>query len=131
LGAGHFDDVYSELVSNVGQLIDNETPSFEAIAVVAAGVRLSDFAILVTPAFAFAIVFNCRTSSLVHSRRIIFLALAIFAPGCFHGEVSIKRAAADNLIKKAIRKYRRIQHAKGLEFEGEWSFDFSLKSCAS
>jgi hypothetical protein len=29
---------------------------------------------------AFAIVFICRTSSLVHVRRIIFLALAIFAP---------------------------------------------------
>src|SRR5713226_6588836 len=96
LSAGHLDNA----CHHGGQLIDNETPSFEAIAVVAAGVRLSGFAILVRPAFAFAIVFNCRTSSLVHSRRTIFLALAIFALGCFHGEASIKRAAADNLRKR-------------------------------
>src|SRR3982074_2111655 len=46
----------------------------------AAGVLFSDFDIFPTPALAFAIVFICRTSSLVHSRRTIFLALAIFAP---------------------------------------------------
>jgi hypothetical protein len=50
------------------------------MAEVAPGVLLSAFAILLTPAFDFAIVFICRTSSFVHARRIIFLALAIFAP---------------------------------------------------
>jgi hypothetical protein len=48
--------------------------------VVAPGVLFSDFAILRTPAFDFAIVFICRTSALVHSRRATFLALAISTP---------------------------------------------------
>jgi hypothetical protein len=60
--------------------VDKDTPSFVAMAEVAPGVRLSAFAIFWTPALAFAIDFICRTSSLVHARRTIFLALAIFAP---------------------------------------------------
>ena len=47
---------------------------------VAPGVRFSDFDIFLTPALAFAIDFIWRTSSLVHSRRTIFLALAIPTP---------------------------------------------------
>jgi hypothetical protein len=47
---------------------------------VAPGVRFSDFDIFLTPALAFAIDFIWRTSSLVHSRRTIFLALAILTP---------------------------------------------------
>jgi hypothetical protein len=72
-------EVPSKPVASIDQLIDNETPNFAAITRVAAGVRLRDFAILVTPAFAFAIVFNCRASSLVHTRRAI-LVLAICVP---------------------------------------------------
>jgi hypothetical protein len=60
--------------------IDNDTPSFAAITEVAPGVRFSDFDIFLTPALAFAIDFIWRTSSLVHSRRTIFLALAILTP---------------------------------------------------
>jgi hypothetical protein len=50
------------------------------MAVVAAGVRFKAFAILVTPDFAFAIVFIVRTSSFVHARRTTFLAFAILSP---------------------------------------------------
>jgi hypothetical protein len=60
--------------------VDKDTPSLVAMAEVAPGVLLSAFAIFLTPALAFAIVFICFTSSLVHARRTIFLALAIFAP---------------------------------------------------
>jgi hypothetical protein len=55
-------------------------PSFAAITLVAPGVLFNDFAIFATPALAFAIVFICRTSSFVHSRRTIFLVRAILAP---------------------------------------------------
>jgi hypothetical protein len=48
--------------------------------VVAPGVRFNAFAIVVTPDFAFAIVFIVRTSSFVHARRTAFLALAIHSP---------------------------------------------------
>jgi hypothetical protein len=47
------------------------------MAAVAEGVRFKVFAIFLTPDFAFAIVFICRTSSFVHARRVTFLALAI------------------------------------------------------
>jgi hypothetical protein len=61
--------------------IESETPSFAAITLVAPGVLFNDFKIFVTRALAFAIVFICRTSSLVHSRRtIFFLVLAIVTP---------------------------------------------------
>ena len=61
--------------------IDSETPSFVAIAAVAPGVLFSDLDIFLTPALSFAILLNCFTSALVHSRRtIFFLALAILAP---------------------------------------------------
>jgi hypothetical protein len=59
---------------------------------VAPAVRFNVFAILVTPDFAFAIVFIVRTSSLVHTRRIAFLAFGIRSPnrtgaaqGFYHG----------------------------------------------
>jgi hypothetical protein len=68
--------------------VDNDTPSFAAITCVAPGVRFSDLAIFVTPALALAIVFMCRTSSLVHSRRTIFLVLAIVTPVLWTGLVS-------------------------------------------
>ena len=65
----------------VGQArVDKETPSFAAITLVAPGVRFNAFAILVTPDFAFAIVFIVRTSSFVHARRTTFLAFAILSP---------------------------------------------------
>jgi len=61
--------------------VDSDTPSLAAITCVAPGVRFNDFAILMTPALAFAIAFICRISSFVHSRRtILFLVLAISAP---------------------------------------------------
>jgi hypothetical protein len=65
---------------------------------VAPGVLFSDFDIFPTPALAFAIVFICRTSSLVHSRRTI--ALAIFAP-VFVKRPCITRHDDGNGIDKA------------------------------
>ena len=58
--------------------IDNETPSFAAITLVAPGVRLSALAILMTPDFPLAIVFIIRMSSFVQARRTTFFAFAIF-----------------------------------------------------
>jgi hypothetical protein len=60
--------------------MDNDTPNFAAMTVVAPGVRFSAFAILMTPDLALAIVFIVRISSFVHARRTIFFALAILAP---------------------------------------------------
>ena len=54
--------------------IDSETPSDAALTAVAAVVRLSDFAMRVVPAFALAMALSVRTSSFVHTRRVIFLA---------------------------------------------------------
>jgi hypothetical protein len=53
---------------------------------VAPGVRFNVFAILVTPDFAFAIVFIVRTSSFVHTRRTTFLAFAILSPNRIEAE---------------------------------------------
>jgi hypothetical protein len=39
---------------------------------------------------AFAMAFICRTSSLVHSRRMIFLVLAIVAPVLWTGLVPMR-----------------------------------------
>jgi hypothetical protein len=47
---------------------------------VAAFVRFNALDILFTPALAFTIVFNVRTSSFDHGRRIIIFFLAISAP---------------------------------------------------
>jgi hypothetical protein len=44
------------------------------MTVVAPGVRFNALAILATPALAFAIVFNVRTSSSDHARTFFFLA---------------------------------------------------------
>jgi len=72
-------------------LVDSDTPSFAAITCVAPGVRFSDFAIFLTPVLAFAMAFICRTSSLVHSRRMIFLVvLAIVAPVLWTGLVPMR-----------------------------------------
>jgi hypothetical protein len=60
--------------------IDNETPSFAAITLVAPGVRFNFLAIFTTPDFPLAIVFIVRMSSFVHARRTTFLAFAILAP---------------------------------------------------
>ena len=60
--------------------IDNDTPSFAAITLVAPGVRFSAFAILVTPDLALAIVFIVLISSFVHARRTTFFAFAILTP---------------------------------------------------
>jgi hypothetical protein len=58
----------------------NDTPRFAAFTVVAPNERFNAFAILVAPALDLAIVFNVRTSSFDHARRITFLLLAISAP---------------------------------------------------
>jgi len=71
-------------------LVDSDTPSFAAITCVAPGVRFSDFAIFLTPVLAFAMAFICRTSSLVHSRRMIFLVLAIVAPVLWTGLIPMR-----------------------------------------
>jgi hypothetical protein len=51
-------------------------PCLAAVTLVAPGVLFNDFAIFVTPALAFAIVFNVRKSSLVHGRRTTLFFLA-------------------------------------------------------
>jgi hypothetical protein len=48
-----------------------DTPRFAAITLVAPGERFNALAILVTPCLFLAIVFNVRTSSFDHARRII------------------------------------------------------------
>jgi hypothetical protein len=60
--------------------VSNDTLSIDALAMVAAFVRFNALDILFTPALAFAIVFNVRTSSFDHGRRIIIFFLAISAP---------------------------------------------------
>jgi hypothetical protein len=52
--------------------VSRDTPSIDALTIVAAFVRLRALDILFTPALAFAIVFKVRTSSLDHSRRTTF-----------------------------------------------------------
>ena len=79
-GTGWLRGCLARFCSRIYGRIDNDTPSLAAITEVAPGVLFSDLDILVTPTLAFAIVLNCFTSALVHSRRTIFLALAIFAP---------------------------------------------------
>lgn len=79
--------------------IESDTPSFAAITLVAPGVLFSSFAIFLTPAFAFAIVFICFTSALVHSRRtIFFLALAIVTP-VLRKRPCTKKLSHDNVTK--------------------------------
>jgi hypothetical protein len=67
-----------------------DTPRFAAITLVAPRVRFNALAILATPAFAFAIVFNVRTSSLDHARRITFFFFGISVPfvrtGLYHSK---------------------------------------------
>jgi hypothetical protein len=53
-----------------------DTPRFAAITLVAPGERLKALAILDTPAFDLAIVFNVRMSSFDHARRTTFFFLA-------------------------------------------------------
>jgi hypothetical protein len=52
--------------------VSGDTPSIDALTIVAAFVRLRALDILFTPALAFAIVFKVRTSSLDHARRTTF-----------------------------------------------------------
>jgi hypothetical protein len=52
--------------------VSRDTPSIDALTIVAAFVRLRALDILFTPALAFAIVFKVRTSSLDHARRTTF-----------------------------------------------------------
>lgn len=54
----------------------SETPSNDALTVVAPGVRFSVFEIFLTPAFCFASDLSVFTSSRVHSRRTVFFFLA-------------------------------------------------------
>ena len=135
--------------------VDKDTPSFVAMADVAPGVRLSAFAIFLTPALAFAIVFICRTSSLVHSRRTIFLALAIFAPffverpfitkednrndnlpqarhpdpfqkGCFSGRKVFR--AAQQRVRRILR---RLRSSPGRKFFRELIFSLMARKVPS
>jgi hypothetical protein len=52
--------------------VSSDTLSIDALAIVAAFVRLSALDILFTPDFDLAIVFNVRTSSFDHERRTTF-----------------------------------------------------------
>jgi hypothetical protein len=57
--------------------VSSDTPRFAAITLVAPGDRFNALAILVTPALAFAIVFNVLMSSLDHARRTTFFFFII------------------------------------------------------
>ena len=92
--------------------VDNDTPSFAAITCVAPGVRFSDLAIFVTPALALAIVFICRTSSLVHSRRAIFLVLTIVTP-VFVDRTCITRLRIGNREGYETRTRPRLRISSG------------------
>lgn len=87
--------------------IDKDTPSLEAITIVAAGVLLSDFAILLTPALAFAIAFICRTSSLVHSRRTAFFALGILLCSNLRSGAFTSETTTDEVIIALDMKHAR------------------------
>src|ERR1700694_445607 len=78
---------------------------------VAPGVLFSDFDIFPTPALAFAIVFICRTSSLVHSRRTIFLALVIFAPVFVKRPCITRHDNGNGMIKRhmCISNWNQVQ----------------------
>jgi len=91
--------------------VDNDTPSFAAFTCVAPGVRFSDLAIFVTPALALAIVFICRISSLLHSRRAIFLVLAIVTPIFWTGLVS--RGSESATVKDMKHPRVRVCRATG------------------
>jgi hypothetical protein len=84
--------------------VDNETPSFAAITVVAPGVRFNAFAILATPDFAFAIVFIVRTSFFVHARRTTFTAFAIPSPKLIGGRAgaSIMTVCVGELLSSFV-----------------------------
>lgn len=56
----------------------SDTPNADAFAVVAAGVRFSFFEIFDSPTFCFAIDFSSRTSSRLHSRRVLFFLATVF-----------------------------------------------------
>ena len=87
--------------------MDNDTPSLAAITEVAPGVLFSDLDILVTPALDLAIVFSCLTSALVHSRRTIFFALAIFYSGlCKAGLV--RQDNGNRMTKRCACAIKRV-----------------------
>jgi hypothetical protein len=91
--------------------VSRDTPSIDALTIVAAFVRLRALDILFTPALAFAIVFKVRTSSLDHSRRTTFF-LANFNSSFERGGllthemiISISRALSHRL--------KSVQYARG------------------
>jgi hypothetical protein len=63
--------------SAVHPRVSNDTPSIDALTIVAAIVRFNALEILFTPALDFAIVCNVRTSSFVQARLITFLAISV------------------------------------------------------
>jgi hypothetical protein len=69
-----------EVGTGFDYVVLNDIPCLAAMTLVAPGVLFNDFAILATPALAFAIVFNVRKSSFDHARRTTFFFLAILAP---------------------------------------------------
>jgi hypothetical protein len=77
-----------------------DTPRLPAMTVVAPGVRFNALAILVTPFFSLAIVFNVRTSSFDHARRTTFFFLANF-DSFFLGTGLLARE--DDLARQPIR----------------------------
>jgi hypothetical protein len=58
--------------------VSNDTPSFDALTIVAPLVRFNALDILFAPALDFAIVFNVRTSVAVHGRLTTLFFLAKF-----------------------------------------------------
>jgi hypothetical protein len=73
----------------------SDTPSIDALAIVAAFVRFNALDVLFTPALAFPIVFNVRTSSFDHGRRATFFFF-ILAPDVgaafYHIKTVLQRA---------------------------------------
>jgi hypothetical protein len=78
---------------------------------VAPGVRFSDFDIFLTPALAFAIDFIWRTSSLVHSRRTIFLALAILTPVLVRRPCSTRHDDGNGMTKWRVYRCQQRRRA--------------------
>src|SRR5437762_14296181 len=77
------------------------------MAAVAPGVRLSDFAVLFTAVFAFAIVFNCLTSSLVHERRTFGVLAILFLGALARDEASTRiEEPRNSKVKGASLKER-------------------------
>src|ERR1700727_1709782 len=112
----------------------SETPQICALTVVAPGVRFRGLAVLTTPAFCLANVLSWRTSSFVHSRRLVaafpfffvfiilvifFVCLAMLAPiveaAFYHISFNSQRRRVEPLSR------RKNLHNELETLEGSWA----------